>query len=91
MQKTLDLPPSGGYKIKGKEVIRLKINEVEALVGITKKNIRFYEEKGLLSPSRNSENVYRDYGEAEVSVLQRIKLMRKLGVPIDEIRRMQEV
>ena len=41
MQKTLDLPPSGGYKIKGKEVIRLKINEVEALVGITKKNIRF--------------------------------------------------
>ena len=90
MQKTLDLPPSGGYKIKGKEVIRLKINEVEALVGITNKNIRFYEEKGLLSPSRNSENGYRDYGEAEVSVLQRIKLMRKLGVPIDEIRRMQE-
>ena len=30
----------------------MKINEVEALVGITKKNIRFYEEKGLLSPSQ---------------------------------------
>lgn len=71
-------------------MIPLKINEVEALVGITKKNIRFYEEKGLLSPSRNSENGYRDYGEAEVAVLRRIKLMRKLGVPIDEIRRMQE-
>ena len=26
----------------------MKINEVEALVGITKKNIRFYEEQGLL-------------------------------------------
>ncbi|MDE6997414.1 MAG: MerR family DNA-binding transcriptional regulator, partial [Oscillospiraceae bacterium] len=25
----------------------MKINEVESLVGITKKNIRFYEEKGL--------------------------------------------
>ena len=71
-------------------MVPLKINEVEALVGITKKNIRFYEEKGLLSPSRNSENGYRDYGEAEVAVLRRIKLMRKLGVPIDEIRRMQE-
>lgn len=71
-------------------MIPLKINEVEALVGITKKNIRFYEEKGLLSPSRNSENGYRDYGEAEVAVLRRIKLMRKLGVPIEEIRRMQE-
>lgn len=68
----------------------LKINEVEALVGITKKNIRFYEEKGLLSPRRNSDNGYRDYGEAEVDALQRIKLMRKLGVPIEEIRRMQE-
>ena len=68
----------------------MKINEVEALVGITKKNIRFYEEKGLLSPSRNSENGNRDYGEAEVEALRRIKLMRKLGVPIEEIRRMQE-
>ncbi len=71
-------------------MVCLKINEVESLVGITKKNIRFYEEKGLLSPSRNSENGYRDYGEAEVDVLRRIKLMRKLGVPIEEIRRMQE-
>ena len=71
-------------------MVRLKINEVEALVGITKKNIRFYEEKGLLSPSRNSENGYRDYGETEVEALRRIKLMRKLGVPIEEIRRMQE-
>ena len=32
----------------------MKINEVEALVGITKKNIRFYEEQGLLKPGRNS-------------------------------------
>jgi len=68
----------------------MKINEVEALVGITKKNIRFYEEKGLLSPSRNSENGYRDYGNAEVAALRQIKLMRKLGVPIEEIRRMQQ-
>ncbi len=67
----------------------MKINEVEAQVGITKKNIRFYEEQGLLSPQRNSENGYRDYGEAEVAVLRQIKLMRKLGVPLEEIRRMQ--
>ena len=67
----------------------MKINEVEAQVGITKKNIRFYEEQGLLSPRRDSGNGYRDYGEAEVSVLRQIKLMRKLGVPLEEIRRMQ--
>ena len=67
----------------------MKINEVEAQVGITKKNIRFYEEQGLLSPRRNSENGYRDYGEAEVAILRQIKLMRKLGVPLEEIRKMQ--
>lgn len=67
----------------------MKINEVEAQVGITKKNIRFYEEQGLLSPRRNSENGYRDYGETEVAVLRQIKLMRKLGVPLEEIRKMQ--
>ncbi len=67
----------------------MKINEVEALVGITKKNIRFYEAEGLLAPHRNSENGYRDYGEAEVDALRRIKLLRKLGVPLEDIRRMQ--
>ena len=67
----------------------MKINEVEAQVGITKKNIRFYEEQGLLSPRRNSENGYRDYGPEEVAVLRQIKLLRKLGVPLEEIRRMQ--
>ena len=71
------------------EVTILKINEVESLVGITKKNIRFYESEGLLTPRRNSENGYRDYGEAEVETLRRIKLLRKLGVPLEEIRQMQ--
>ena len=67
----------------------MKINEVESLVGITKKNIRFYESEGLLSPRRNSENGYREYSETEVEMLLRIKLLRKLGVPLEEIRQMQ--
>lgn len=67
----------------------MKINEVEVLVGITKKNIRFYEEQGLLAPRRNAENGYREYGEEDVRVLKQIKLLRKLGLPIEEIRLMQ--
>ena len=67
----------------------LKINEVESLVGITKKNIRFYEDQGLLTPRRNRENGYRDYGEADIETLRRIKLLRKLGFPLEEIRQMQ--
>ena len=67
----------------------MKINEVEAQVGITKKNIRFYEAQGLLAPRRNSENGYREYGPEEVGTLRQIKLLRKLGLPLEEIRRMQ--
>lgn len=66
----------------------MKINEVEALAGIAKKNIRFYEEQGLISPRRNPENGYRDYADEDVLVLRRIRLLRKLDVPIDEIRLM---
>lgn len=64
----------------------MKINEVEQLVGITKKNIRFYEDQGLISPSRNSSNGYRDYSDEDVRKLMRIKLFRRLSIPIAEIR-----
>ena len=67
----------------------MRINEVERRVGVTKKNIRFYEEEGLLKPSRNAENGYREYTEADVAALQRIKLLRQLSVPLEEIRHLQ--
>jgi len=67
----------------------MKINKVEQLVGITKKNIRFYEEKGLITPARNEENMYREYSDADVDMLLRIKLLRQLSIPIDEIAKLQ--
>ncbi len=67
----------------------MKINQVEQIVGITKKNIRFYESQGLLHPTRNQENGYRDYTEDDIRLLQQIKLLRKLAVPIEEIRKLQ--
>ena len=60
----------------------MKINEVEALVGISKKSIRFYEEEGLLTPKRNSENGYRNYCGEDVETLRKIKALRKLGLPL---------
>lgn len=63
----------------------LQIKEVEALAGVTRKNIRFYEKEGLLAPRRQAGNGYRDYTEEEVDRLRRIKLLRKLDVPLEEI------
>lgn len=68
----------------------MKIYQVEELVGITKKNIRFYEDEGLLNPDRNPENGYREYSLKDVRQLQKIKLLRKLDIPIEEIRLLQE-
>ena len=64
----------------------MKIYQVEELVGITKKNIRFYEDQKLLCPKRNPENDYREYSLEDVRQLEKIKLLRKLSVPIEDIR-----
>lgn len=63
----------------------MRIKEVEELVGISKKNIRFYEKEGLLNPGRELENSYRDYSEEDVSRLRVIKLLRKMDMPISSI------
>lgn len=68
----------------------MRINQVEELVGISKKNIRFYEEKGLLNPIRNAENGYREYSKEDVEILQKIKLLRQLSIPIEEILKLQQ-
>ena len=67
----------------------MKINEVEQAVGISKRNIRFYEKEGLLAPGRNNTNGYRDYEPTDVALLKKIKLLRKLAIPIEEILKIQ--
>ena len=67
----------------------MRINQVEQLVGITKKNIRFYEQQGLLAPARDRENGYREYSMADIDTLNKVKLLRKLSIPIDELRKLQ--
>lgn len=62
------------------------INEVENIVGISKKSIRYYEEEGLLTPKRNDGNSYRIYNDEDIKKLKIIKFFRELGVPIREIK-----
>lgn len=62
----------------------MKINEAEQILGITKANIRFYEKEGLLTPTRN-ESGYRDYSDADIRQLKQIVILRKLGIPVQQI------
>lgn len=66
----------------------MRINEVAEQIGMAKKNIRFYESEGLITPGRESGNGYRTYTEADVERLRRIKLLRQLDVPLAECRAM---
>lgn len=67
----------------------MKINDVEQILGISKANIRFYEKQGLLTPER-SENKYRNYTDADVERLKSIIVLRKLGIPVQNIGKILE-
>ena len=54
---------------------------------MTRANIRFYESEGLLTPNR-MENGYRDYTRSDLDTLHKIRLLRALGLGIDEIRKL---
>ena len=63
----------------------MKIGEVASETGLSISNIRFYEKKGLLAPSRKEESGYRDYTAEDVNRLKTILLYRKMGLPIETI------
>ena len=64
----------------------MKIKEVEARVGMTRANIRYYEKEGLLNTTIRTENNYREYTEEDVEQLQKIKILRLLGVAPADIK-----
>lgn len=64
----------------------MHIKEVEYSVGLSSKNIRYYEDVGLIKPIRNSQNDYRVYDEKDINRLKLIKFLRELNVPIKEIK-----
>ena len=65
------------------------LNEIANEVGMTKRAIKYYEEKGLLSVNK-SNNGYRDYSPNDVDTLKRISVYRKLGVSVKDIKSLLE-
>ena len=62
------------------------IQELSRLSGVTTRTLRWYDQIGLLKPSRVAESGYRYYGGAEVDRLQDILYYRALGVELARIR-----
>ena len=62
------------------------IQELSRLSGVTTRTLRWYDQIGLLKPSRVAESGYRYYGGAEVDRLQDILYYRALGVELARIK-----
>ncbi|WP_164234211.1 MerR family transcriptional regulator [Microbacterium hydrocarbonoxydans] len=61
------------------------IQEIARLAGTTSRTLRHYDDIGLLSPTRIAHNGYRHYDETALVRLQRILLLRELGLGLPQI------
>lgn len=63
----------------------MRIGELARHTGVSERMLRYYEQEGLLRPARTASG-YRDYREAEVQAVQRIRLLSTSGLKIESIR-----
>ncbi len=61
------------------------IQEIARLAGTTSRTLRHYDDIGLLAPSRIANNGYRHYDQRSLVRLQRILLLRQLGLGLPQI------
>ncbi len=61
------------------------IQDIARLAGTTSRTLRHYDDVGLLKPSRIGGNGYRYYDQAALVRLQRILLLRELGLGLPAI------
>lgn len=62
------------------------VHEVAKLTGITARTLHYYDEIGLLKPTKVTESGYRMYDDTALNLLQNILLFRELEFPLKEIK-----
>ncbi|AKJ41736.1 Cu(I)-responsive transcriptional regulator [Pragia fontium] len=64
----------------------MNISQVAEKTGLTSKAIRFYEEKGLITPPSRSLNGYRQYNPKNVEELTLLRQARLVGFTLEECK-----
>ena len=64
------------------------VQQIAKMTGTTGRTLRHYDHVGLLPPSRTGNNGYRYYGQESLVRLQRILLLRDLGLGLPAIAEM---
>ena len=69
----------------------MQMKEVCSRTGLTERTVRFYIEKGLLSPGRSWRNgrEYLDFSEGDIRALERIAALRRCFFTLEQIGSMQ--
>ena len=62
------------------------VKRLGEIAGISSRTLRYYDEIGILKPSRINSSGYRIYGKAEIDRLQQILFYRELGVRLESIK-----
>ncbi|AZC12909.1 MerR family transcriptional regulator [Microbacterium sp. ABRD28] len=62
------------------------IQQISRAAGTTSRTLRHYDDIGLLAPTRIGSNGYRYYDSSALVRLQRILLLRELGLGLEQIR-----
>ncbi len=65
----------------------MKISEFSKVTGITRKNLIFYDNTGLLTPAAtDGRNNYRYYTYHQIDTANVITVLREIGMPLKEIK-----
>ena len=64
----------------------MNISDVAKKTGLTSNAIRFYEEKGGVTPPLRSDNFYRSYAAHHIDELNLLRQARQVGFTLDECR-----
>ena len=62
----------------------MNISIVAKKTGLTSKAIRFYEDKGLVTPPLRGENGYRSYTQQHINELTLLRQARQVGFNLEE-------
>ena len=66
------------------------VKELSNLTGISVRTLHYYDEIGLLTPTRKSEAGYRLYDDKALETLQQILFFREFDIPLKEIKSVME-
>lgn len=66
--------------------MKISISALSIAYGLTPEALRYYEEKGLLSPDRTASSGFRRFSIADVQRLGIIKSLQRQGFSLDEIK-----